>query len=35
VADILADLAKLETQQAIKITLSSLNGEKMQILGRL
>jgi hypothetical protein len=32
VADILADLAKLSDQQAIKIPLSSLNGEKMQNL---
>ena len=32
VADILADLAKLSTQQAIKIPLSSLNGDKMQNL---
>ena len=31
-ADILADLAKLSDQQAIKIPLSSLNGEKMQNL---
>ncbi len=29
VADILADLSKLNAQQAIKIPLSSLNGEKM------
>ena len=32
VKDILADLAKLNSQQAIKIPLSSLNGEKMQNL---
>ncbi len=32
VGDILADLAKLNAQQAIKIPLSSLNGEKMQNL---
>ena len=32
VADILADLSKLDTQQAVKIPLSSLNGEKMQNL---
>ncbi len=32
VADILADLAKLKAQQAIKVPLSSLNGEKMQNL---
>ena len=32
VADILADLAKLKAQQAVKIPLSSLNGEKMQNL---
>ena len=32
VADILADLAKLNDQQAVKIPLSSLNGEKMQNL---
>src|SRR5271170_1478777 len=32
VADILADLSKLNTQQAVKIPLSSLNGEKMQNL---
>jgi hypothetical protein len=32
VADILADLSKLNTQQAIKIPLSTLNGEKMQNL---
>ena len=31
-ADILADLSKLNAQQAIKIPLSSLNGEKMQNL---
>ena len=30
VADILGDLAKLKPQQAIKVPLSSLNGEKMQ-----
>lgn len=32
VGDILADLSKLKTQQAVKIPLSSLNGEKMQNL---
>ena len=32
VADILADLAKLSDKQAVKIPLSSLNGEKMQNL---
>ena len=32
VADILADLSKLKPRQAIKIPLSSLNGEKMQNL---
>ncbi|MFY9740791.1 MAG: hypothetical protein WAK21_02235 [Candidatus Sulfotelmatobacter sp.] len=32
VGDILADLTKLNAQQAIKIPLSSLNGEKMQNL---
>ncbi|MGA9308236.1 MAG: hypothetical protein WBW31_22755 [Candidatus Sulfotelmatobacter sp.] len=32
VADILADLPKLTAQQAIKVPLSSLNGEKMQNL---
>ena len=32
VADILADLAKLKAQQAIKVPLSSLDGEKMQNL---
>ena len=32
VADILGDLAKLNPQQAIKIPLSTLNGEKMQNL---
>jgi|SRR5271170_2084775 len=32
VSDILADLPKLTAQQAIKIPLSSLNGEKMQNL---
>jgi hypothetical protein len=32
VADILADLTKLNAQQAVKIPLSSLNGEKMQNL---
>jgi hypothetical protein len=32
VADILADLAKLNAQQAIQVPLSSLNGEKMQNL---
>ena len=32
VADILADLSRLNAQQAVKIPLSSLNGEKMQNL---
>jgi len=32
VSDILADLSKLGTQQAVKIPLSGLNGEKMQNL---
>jgi len=32
VADILADLTKLKAEQAVKIPLSSLNGEKMQNL---
>ena len=32
VADILGDLAKLDTQQAVKIPLSSLKGEKVQNL---
>jgi len=32
VADILADLGKLNFKQAVKIPLSSLNGEKMQNL---
>lgn len=32
VADILDDLSKLKAQQAVKIPLSSLNGEKMQNL---
>jgi hypothetical protein len=32
VADILGDLSKLSPQQAVKIPLSSLNGEKMQNL---
>src|ERR1700740_2200609 len=32
VADILSDLSKLNAQQAIKIPLSSLNGEKTQNL---
>ena len=32
VTDILADLSKLTAQQAVKIPLSSLNGEKMQNL---
>ena len=32
VADILTDLSKLNAKQAIKIPLSSLNGEKMQNL---
>ena len=31
-ADILADLTKLNAEQAVKIPLSSLNGEKMQNL---
>ena len=31
-ADILADLSKLKAQQAVKIPLSSLNGDKMQNL---
>jgi hypothetical protein len=31
-ADILADISKLNAQQAIKVPLSSLNGEKMQNL---
>ncbi len=31
-ADILADLSRLKPQQAIKIPLRSLNGEKMQNL---
>ena len=31
-ADILCDLSKLNARQAIKIPLSSLNGEKMQNL---
>ena len=31
-ADILDDLSKLNAQQAVKIPLSSLNGEKMQNL---
>src|SRR5580658_5795196 len=30
VSDILADLSKLSTKQAVKVPLSSLNGEKMQ-----
>src|SRR5579864_8764651 len=32
VADILADLSTLKAQQAVRIPLSSLNGEKMQNL---
>jgi hypothetical protein len=32
VADILGDLSKLSDQQAVKIPLSGLNGEKMQNL---
>jgi hypothetical protein len=32
VGDILADLSKLNAKQAVKIPLSSLNGEKMQNL---
>ncbi|MBZ5652089.1 MAG: hypothetical protein LAO18_16590 [Acidobacteriia bacterium] len=32
VSDILGDLAKLNDQQAVKIPLSRLNGEKMQNL---
>src|SRR5579864_3088773 len=32
VADILADLSNLNARQAVKIPLSSLNGEKMQNL---
>jgi len=32
VGDILADLANLKVKQAVKIPLSSLNGEKMQNL---
>ena len=32
VADILSDLSKLDAQQAVKIPLSGLNGEKMQNL---
>jgi|SRR5579863_2629415 len=32
VADILADLSKLSAKQAVKVPLSSLNGEKMQNL---
>src|SRR6202795_3976570 len=32
VADILADLSKLNAQEAVKIPLSGLNGEKMQNL---
>jgi len=32
VADILTDLTKLNAQQAVKIPISSLNGEKMQNL---
>ncbi len=32
VANILADLSKLNTRQAVKVPLSSLNGEKMQNL---
>lgn len=33
VADILSDLTKLKAQQAVKIPLSSLNGEKCRIFG--
>ncbi len=32
VGDILADLSKLKAQQAVKVPLTSLNGEKMQNL---
>ena len=32
VADILGDLAKLKPRQAIKVPISTLNGEKMQNL---
>jgi hypothetical protein len=32
VSDILSDLSRLDQQQAVKIPLSSLNGEKMQNL---
>jgi hypothetical protein len=32
VGDILSDLSKLKAEQAVKIPLSSLNGEKMQNL---
>ena len=32
VADILSDLTKLKEQQAVKIPLTSLNGDKMQNL---
>jgi hypothetical protein len=32
VSDILSDLLKLKAQQAVKIPLSSLNGDKMQNL---
>jgi len=32
VANILADLSKLNAKQAVKVPLSSLNGEKMQNL---
>ncbi|MGA7381815.1 MAG: hypothetical protein WBX03_13280 [Terriglobales bacterium] len=32
VADILSDLSRLNDQQAVKIPLSTLNGEKMQNL---
>jgi hypothetical protein len=32
VGDILSDLSRLKPQQAVKIPLSSLNGEKMQNL---
>jgi len=32
VADILADLSKLKVQQAVKVPLNTLNGEKMQNL---
>ncbi|MGB7586513.1 MAG: hypothetical protein WBM11_16855 [Terriglobales bacterium] len=32
VADILADLSRLDQQQAVRIPINSLNGEKMQNL---